>query len=59
MTRVFISYSHDDEIYRVELEKHLALLRRQGLVDIWSDHCIRPGEEFDTAISDALEALPT
>lgn len=56
MTRVFISYSHQDEQYRVELDKHMALLKREHLVDVWSDHCIRPGEEFDPAIAAALEA---
>ena len=56
MTRVFISYSHQDEKFRNELDKHLALLKRQGAVDVWSDHCIRPGEEFDPAIAAAMEA---
>lgn len=55
MTRAFISYSHKDEPHRVELDKHLSLLKRQNLIDVWSDHCIRPGEEFDPAISAALE----
>jgi len=55
MTRAFISYSHKDEPYRVELDKHLALLKRQNLINVWSDHCIRPGEKFDPAISAALE----
>lgn len=54
--RAFISYSHKDEPYRAELDKHLALLRRQGLIEVWSDHCIRPGEAFDPAIADALAA---
>lgn len=56
MTRAFISYSHRDEQYRNELDKHLALLKRQGAIDLWSDHCIQPGEEFDPAIAAALEA---
>lgn len=56
MARAFISYSHQDEPYRVELDKHLALLKRQGLIEIWSDHCIRLGEEFDPAISAALDS---
>ena len=56
MARIFISYSHRDEMFRGELEKHLSLLRRQGLVNIWSDHCIRPGEDLDPAIAGALEA---
>ena len=41
--RAFISYSHKDESFRAELDKHLALLKRQQLIDVWSDHCIRPG----------------
>jgi hypothetical protein len=55
VTRAFISYNHQDEQYRVELDKHLALLKREGIVDVWSDHCIRPGEAFDPAIAAALE----
>lgn len=54
--RAFISYSHKDESYRSELDKHLALLKRQQLIDVWSDHCIRPGEAFDPAIASALQA---
>jgi hypothetical protein len=30
--RAFFSYSHDDEEHRNQLEKHLALLRHQGLM---------------------------
>ncbi|OPF62756.1 toll/interleukin-1 receptor domain-containing protein [Hydrogenophaga sp. H7] len=54
--RAFISYSHKDESFRAELDKHLALLKRQQLIDVWSDHCIRPGEAFDPAIAGALQA---
>ena len=54
MHRVFLSYSHEDEHFRRELEKHLALLRRQGVIELWSDHCIRPGEQLDPAIAEAL-----
>ena len=43
---VFFSYSHKGEGLRNELEKHLSLLKRQGVIDIWSDHRIGPGEEF-------------
>ncbi len=31
MIRAFVSYCHADEQYRAELEKHLSLLRRQGV----------------------------
>lgn len=56
MTRVFISYSHKDEALRAELDTHLALLRREGAIDVWSDHRIAAGSELDASISDALES---
>lgn len=56
MTRLFISYSHRDEALRAELDKHLALLRRQGVLDLWSDHRIPAGGELDAHIDVALES---
>lgn len=56
MARIFISYSHKDDALRAELDKHLSLLRREGAIELWSDHRILPGSEFDREISQALEA---
>lgn len=56
MARIFISYSHKDDALRAELDKHLALLRREGAIELWSDHRILPGSEFEKDISLALEA---
>lgn len=56
MTRVFISYSHADDALRAEFDKHLSLMRRQGLIDVWSDHRIPPGGELEKHISAELEA---
>ena len=53
---IFFSYSHQDEGLRNELEKHLSLLRRQGVIDIWSDHRIGPGEELGGEIDRHLES---
>lgn len=53
---VFFSYSHQDEGLRNELEKHLSLLKRQGVIDIWSDHRIGPGEELGGEIDQHLES---
>lgn len=55
MTRAFVSYSHADESYRAELEKHLSLLRKQGLIDLWHDHRIPVGGEIDRHVSAELE----
>jgi hypothetical protein len=52
---VFFSYSHDDEIYRDQLEKHLALLRHQGLIETWHDRRIVAGSEIDPVIDQAIE----
>lgn len=52
---VFVSYSHRDEWFRSELQKHLALLQRGGFIDSWHDGKISPGEVFDQAIAAALE----
>jgi hypothetical protein len=53
--RVFFSYSHEDEEQRNQLEKHLALLKRQGLVEAWHDRRIAAGEDIDKAIDAELE----
>jgi hypothetical protein len=54
MTKVFISYSHLDEPYRNELEKHLAVLKRNGYIDTWTDRKIIPGEEWKNSIQEEL-----
>ncbi len=53
--RLFISYSHDDEVLRRELDKHLAMLRREGVIRIWHDREIGAGEEWRGQIDDELE----
>ena len=55
MASVFISYAHSDEHFRRELEKHLAVLRRQYVVTTWHDRRVGPGEELHGQISAQLE----
>lgn len=50
MLKIFFSYSHKDEDIRDEIETHLSLLRRQGIIDTWHDRKIIPGTEFDKEI---------
>lgn len=52
---LFYSYSHKDEKFRDTLAKHLALLRRQGLIKEWYDRQIDAGEEWREAIDEHLE----
>ncbi len=48
--KLFYSYSHQDEIHRYELEKHLATLRDVGLVDEWHDRKINAGDDWSDEI---------
>jgi hypothetical protein len=54
--KVFFSYSHADAQHRDRLEKGLAMLKRQGLIETWHDRRIIPGQHVDHAISAELEA---
>ncbi len=52
---VFYSYAHEDEAFRDKLEKHLSLLRQQGLITAWHDRHIIPGTDWSQAIDEHLE----
>lgn len=52
---VFYSYSHKDEELRDQLETHLKLLQRQGLVATWHDRKIMPGIDWAHEIDEQLE----
>ncbi|WP_437803258.1 pentapeptide repeat-containing protein [Sorangium sp. So ce693] len=53
--RLFFSYSHEDEGLRNDLEKHLALLERDGLVRGWHDRRIAAGDDWAGQIDRHLE----
>lgn len=55
MASIFFSYTHIDEPLRDELEVHLALLRREGLIEAWHDRRIVAGSNIDDSISEQLE----
>ena len=52
---LFYSYSHKDEAFREELETHLAILRRRGVISEWHDRKIDPGDEWRKEISTQLD----
>lgn len=56
MANLFFSYSHKDEELRNELETHLALLKRQGVISSWHDRRITAGRDIDKTISSELES---
>lgn len=53
---VFYSYAHKDAKSRVRLAKHLAILRRLGVIEEWHDRDIDAGEEWRNSIDKHLEA---
>src|SRR5690242_971619 len=48
--KVFISYAHEDERLCKELDKHLALLKRQKIIDVWHERDISAGTEWEQEI---------
>jgi hypothetical protein len=47
---LFISYSHADDDLRLQLETHLKVLERQGVLRMWSDSAIEAGAPFEGEI---------
>ncbi|MDX7951144.1 TIR domain-containing protein [Lichenihabitans sp. Uapishka_5] len=52
--RLFVSYSHKDEAFRVKLKTHLAALERDGL-GVFYDGDITPGKALDAEIMRKLK----
>jgi TIR domain len=52
---LFYSYSHNDEKFRNRLAKHLAILRRLGVIKEWYDRDIEAGEEWRETIDEHVE----
>src|SRR5438874_464176 len=53
--RVFYSYSHADIRMLEKLRKHMAMLRRQGLITEWYDREIEAGSKWREEIQRELE----
>lgn len=52
---VFFSYSHKDEAFRDELERHLSGLVNTGKLVLWHDRKLVGGDEWQPAINQRLE----
>lgn len=54
--RLFYSYSSLDEAFRRELEAHLSLLKREGVLDAWSFRDIEAGNDWQQKIDIHLDS---
>lgn len=52
---LFYCYAHQDKNLRDELDQHLSVLKRTGLVTSWFDGDILPGTVWEKAITDHLK----
>ena len=51
---IFLSYSHEDEDMKTQLDRNLIMLRRSDKINVWQDRQIRPGMEWDDTIAKEL-----
>jgi hypothetical protein len=51
---IFFCYAHEDKPLRDELDKHLAALKRSGIVYSWHDGEIVPGDSWEEVVKDHL-----
>ena len=56
LAEVFISYAHEDARLRQQLETHLLLLQREGLIGTWHDQQIGAGTEWHGQIDAHLNS---
>lgn len=52
--KVFISYSHKDEDWKNDLLSQFSNMETQGLIRVWEDRKINPGDSWDDSIKQAL-----
>lgn len=55
MRKLFISYCHKDEDYRISLGEHLAGLIRKKAITIWHDRKLVVGDDWRGTIEEKLE----
>ncbi len=52
--KVFLSYAHEDEAMKAQLDKNLVMLKQSGKIEVWQDRAILAGDAWDEKISNAL-----
>lgn len=49
--KIFLAYAPEDEALKTELEEHLSLLKKQGIIDLWHTGNLRAGDVFEDIIA--------
>src|SRR5687768_13608450 len=52
--KVFLSYAHEDEEMKNQLDKFLVNLKRSGSIEVWQDRELFAGDEWDKSIKNEL-----
>lgn len=53
---IFLSYAHEDEAMKVQLDKNLIMLKRSDKINVWQDRQIMAGAAWDESIAKELAA---
>ena len=51
---IFLSYAHEDEAMKIQLDRNLIMLKRSDKINVWQDRQILAGMEWDDAIAKEL-----
>jgi TIR domain len=52
--KIFLSYAHEDEDMKNQLDKHLIMLKRTEKIEVWQDRKIMAGDVWDESIKKEL-----
>ncbi len=48
--KIFLSYAHEDEAMKTELDKALIMLKKSDKIEVWQDRQLLAGQKWDDAI---------
>ena len=51
---IFLSYAHEDEAMKIQLDKNLIMLKKSDKISVWQDRQILAGMEWDETIAKEL-----
>jgi hypothetical protein len=52
---VFISYAHEDEQIKKDLDNHLTTLKHSDKINVWHDRRLKGGDEWDKSIKEEIQ----